>query len=103
MENSKDLVNHPAHYNKPGRKECWDEMIDRYQPAWVCVYDIVTAYKYLYRAGSKDGNDYDQDIAKALAYLKHCRNIAGCLIVQALREKVYAECQRLEKELSEIL
>ena len=25
-----DTVNHPAHYNIPGRKECIEEMIDRF-------------------------------------------------------------------------
>lgn len=25
-----DMVNHPTHYNIPGRKECIEEMIDRF-------------------------------------------------------------------------
>lgn len=30
LDKNKEQVNHPAHYNIPGRKECIDEMIDNW-------------------------------------------------------------------------
>jgi hypothetical protein len=65
------LVNHPDHYNKEGRKECWDEMIDLFGYEAVAIFDILSAYKYYYRAGSKDGNSKEQDLAKSDQYMSH--------------------------------
>lgn len=64
----KEQVNHPEHYNIPGRKECWDEFIDRYGAKNTVVWCLMTAQKYLYRKGLKDNNPEEQDLAKAKAY-----------------------------------
>jgi len=76
MENTNnELVNHPSHYNHQGRRECWDEMITYFGKYDVAIFDIVTAYKYYYRAGTKEGNSREQDIAKAHQYLDHAKKL----------------------------
>ena len=62
-------VNHPTHYNAPGRKECIDEMVDIWGAEQTAVWCEMTAYKYEYRAGSKEGNSAEQDLAKRQWYL----------------------------------
>lgn len=64
-----EQVNHPSHYNQEGRMECIDEMVLFFGEGFVCSWCILTAYKYLYRAGNKDSNPKEQDIAKAKWYL----------------------------------
>ena len=64
----KELVNHPEHYNIYGRKECWDEFIDKFGPKHTFVWCLMTAQKYLYRKGLKDDNPEEQDVHKAIAY-----------------------------------
>lgn len=63
-------VDHPSHYNKEGKKECIDEMVDKYGIEDVVKWCIITADKYLYRAGLKSGNSSEQDLKKAEWYLK---------------------------------
>lgn len=70
------LVNHPNHYNKEGRKECWDEMEELFGPRDTIVFCVLNAYKYMYRAGTKVGNSELQDDAKAKVYLKKAIEIA---------------------------
>lgn len=60
---------HPSHYNKEGRKECWEEMEEIFGKAFVVGFCIGSAYKYLYRKGEKDGNSEEQDIAKIKNYM----------------------------------
>lgn len=62
---------HPSHYNKEGRKECWEEMEEIFGIDSVIDFDILSAYKYLYRAGEKEGNPKEQDIAKIRNYVEH--------------------------------
>lgn len=66
---AKEQVNHPSHYNLPGRKECIEEMVDIFGKEAVGSWCLITAYKYAYRAGEKDGNSADQDRAKINWYL----------------------------------
>ena len=66
-----ELVNHPKHYNTEGRKECIEEMMCSYGPKVVASFCLLSAYKYLYRAGEKEGNSREQDIAKACWYLDY--------------------------------
>lgn len=42
----KNMVDHPAHYNVPGRKECIEEMIEIYGPSAVYMFCTLNAYKY---------------------------------------------------------
>lgn len=68
-----DLVKHPQHYNKEGRLECWDEIRAIFGREIQFGFLIGSAYKYSYRAGKKDGNPKEQDIAKIREYLKKAR------------------------------
>lgn len=63
---NKEMVNHPQHYNRPGRKECIDEMIDLYGIEATEQWCRMTAYKYHYRMGLKD--DIAQEVGKAEWY-----------------------------------
>lgn len=68
-----DMINHPSHYNLPNRKECIDEMIDKYGIKAVESWCKITAYKYEYRAGHKDS--YTQDMRKAIWYMNKAREL----------------------------
>lgn len=62
-------VNHPKHYNDhPSGVECID--IIEHMP-----FNIGTAMKYLWRAGLKPGQDFDQDLKKAIWYIERQRSI----------------------------
>lgn len=58
-------VNHPAHYNIPGRKECIEEMLDKFGTEKLQAFCELNAYKYRYRHALKNG---DQDLEKANWY-----------------------------------
>lgn len=62
-------VNHPDHYNIPGRKECIVEIQEKYGVRIAVIFCLTNAYKYLYRAGEKPGNSKMRDIEKAKWYL----------------------------------
>lgn len=64
-------VSHPSHYNKDGRKECIVEMEERYGVEFTTVFCLMNSYKYLYRAGSKADNSYEQDRNKARWYFEY--------------------------------
>lgn len=62
-----DPVNHPGHYNIPGRKECIEEMLDVYGAEKVKAFCELNAYKYRYRHTLKGG---EEDLKKAAWYDK---------------------------------
>ena len=68
MGNWDVYVDHPSHYNIPGRKECIEEMKEKYGAEITIIFCLTNAYKYLYRAGLKEGNPLEQDINKAKKY-----------------------------------
>lgn len=70
---------HPSHYNKEGRKECWEEMEEIFGKAFVVDFCIGSAYKYLYRKGEKEGNPKEQDIAKIKNYIAHAKKLTETL------------------------
>ena len=72
-----NLVDHPSHYNTPGRKECIVEMEERYGAYVTAVFCLTNAYKYLYRAGEKDGNPAAQDNNKALWYFNYAKKLTN--------------------------
>lgn len=74
-----DLVNHPSHYNKEGRKECWVEQENAYGTFAVVCFDICNAHKYMYRAGLKDANPKEQDVAKIKNYITHANKLTETL------------------------
>jgi len=58
-------INHPEHYNIPGRKECIDEMLEKFGVEKVRAFCELNAYKYRYRHELKNGNE---DLEKAKWY-----------------------------------
>lgn len=69
-----DIVNHPKHYNIPGRKECIEEMIDKFGAEKVKSFCELNAYKYEYRHELKNG---DEDLKKAEWYRKKIEELGG--------------------------
>ncbi len=70
-----ELVNHPSHYNKAGRKECIVEMEEKYGSENTVIFCLTNAYKYLYRSGDKDGNPKQQDLQKATWYFDYANRL----------------------------
>ena len=70
-----EMVNHPDHYNRPGQKECIVEMEERFGPAAVQYFCLLSRYKYLYRCGLKDGTT--QDFSKAKWYKDKFLSLGG--------------------------
>lgn len=83
-------VLHPTHYNHTGRSECWDEMVD-ISPEGTAIFDLWSAYKYSYRAGTKDGNPEEQDIAKIKNYINHAKLIHAELTFSDELELMYTD------------
>jgi hypothetical protein len=69
-----DMVNHPSHYNQPGRKECIEEMLDKFGIVAVRHFCLLNAYKYNYRHAMKNGVE---DLQKADWYMKKYRELGG--------------------------
>lgn len=67
-------VNHPKHYNIPGRKECIEEMLDLFGVEAVKTFCKLNAYKYQYRHELKGGAE---DLAKAEWYLNKVNELEG--------------------------
>lgn len=70
-----DKVFHPSHYQKEGRMECWDEQQELFGKAFVVDFCVGSAYKYLYRAGEKENNPKEQDIAKIKVYMNKAKSL----------------------------
>ena len=68
-------VNHPSHYNQEGKKECIVEMREQFGDLAVYWFCKLNAYKYAYRAGSKEGNSEEQDKAKIAWYEEYARQM----------------------------
>ena len=66
-------VNHPSHYNLPGRKECIVEMLETFGVQKTKAFCELNAYKYRYRAGWK--GDKEKDLAKADWYENYGTNL----------------------------
>lgn len=58
-------INHPSHYNKEGRKECIEEMLDLFGIEEVKSFCKLNVYKYRYRHDLKNGQE---DLKKAEWY-----------------------------------
>ena len=70
-EKQQEAVNHPSHYSQPNRRECIEEMRLMFGDEAVKIWCVLTAYKYRYRAGNKEGNSAEQDNKKAEWYLDY--------------------------------
>ena len=69
-----EQVNHPAHYKKNG-KECIECMEEEFGPLAVYHFCLLNAFKYKWRAGYKDDNTYEQDLAKAKWYEDYAKKL----------------------------
>ncbi len=67
MAETKEAVNHPAHY---GGKDNPYEVI-KVIDAWGLDFDLGNAVKYIARAGKKDPKKLVEDLEKARFYLEH--------------------------------
>ena len=74
-EVEKQQINHPTHYNIPGRKECIVEMEEKFGPLAVYHFCICNNYKYVYRAGEKESTTKSDDMKKAGWYAKYADEI----------------------------
>ena len=63
----KEQVNHPEHYQ--GSIECIDAMLSAFGTEDTVAFCKINAFKYLWRAGKKDGNSIEQDMKKAQWYI----------------------------------
>ena len=70
-----EQVNHPSHYSQAGRRECIEEMRLMFGDEKVYWWCVMTAYKYRYRMGNKDGNPSEQDERKAEWYLDYAEGM----------------------------
>ena len=68
-------VNHPTHYQ--GKYECIDLMRVLYGDEAVAGFCKCNAYKYRFRAGKKEGEDAQKDIAKAEWYEDYLMTLKG--------------------------
>lgn len=71
-----EQVNHPAHYQKNG-KECIEVMEEEFGPKAVYWFCILNNFKYKWRAGFKDDNSTEQDLAKAKWYKEYAEKICA--------------------------
>ena len=73
----KEMVNHPSHYNIPGKNECIVEMEEKFGKEAVYYFCVLNAFKYRYRAGEKEGNSYEQYEKKAKWYETYAEKMKG--------------------------
>ena len=69
---SKEMVNHPSHYNQYP-KETIDMMVDIFRRDATGQRCVMTAFKYRMRLGLKD--DIQQDLAKEQWYLNKAKEL----------------------------
>lgn len=63
-----EMVNHPSHYKDENGKECIDYMLEEFGVEAVLHFCECNSFKYRFRAGKKEGNSAEQDLAKAEWY-----------------------------------
>lgn len=78
MSETKEMVDHPSHYNVAGRKECIVEMEELFGIDTCVVFAIMNAYKYEYRCGYKDAEEQEKKKIRwyqeyAAANVKRCK------------------------------
>lgn len=72
MSEIKDVVNHPAHYEREGAMESIDEMLLVFGPRTVAAFCLCNAWKYRYRALYKNGKE---DIRKSDWYMSKFKEL----------------------------
>jgi hypothetical protein len=99
-----DNVSHPAHYQ--GKHECIDLMREIYGDEAVRHFCICNAYKYRFRAGAKQGETAQSDIAKAewyeayvMEHLPMNEILRSEKFIQSIRiGQRYSDCDKFEPE-----
>ena len=61
-------VNHPSHYNQ-GSIEAIDAMVAAFGEEAVIAFCKINAFKYIWRAGCKEGSPDVEDMRKAQWYI----------------------------------
>lgn len=74
LNDNSSNINHPKHYNN-GNIECIDAMESTFGETAVMDFCLLNAFKYLWRANSKNGKD---DIKKAQWYLDKYIELYDC-------------------------
>lgn len=74
MSEVRDMVNHPAHYEREGAMESIDEMILVFGKETVAAFCLCNAWKYRYRALEKNGME---DIKKSDWYMAKFKELGG--------------------------
>lgn len=101
-------VNHPNHYNIPGRKECIVEMVEKFGTEAVETFCKLNSYKYRYRHELKNGQE---DLDKAAWYddfasLMHKNNdkakIANTFGLQAQQNQLVEEMAELTQAICKL-
>lgn len=98
-----EKVNHPSHYAKKSykSKECIEEMREKYGDANVWAFCLLNSYKYLFRAGAKDGVTYEEDVAKAKWYYEYADRL-GCPFMDMaqfqLKKDIEIKLKKIENE-----
>lgn len=76
FDRSEEKVYHPSHYNIPGKKECWDEMVERFGVEATKIFCKLNSFKYLYRHEEKNGQE---DLEKAENYKNKFIELGGTI------------------------
>ena len=93
-----EMINHPSHYNLDGRKECIVEMEELFGVKDVVTWCYLTAYKYMYRIGNKDGNSAEQEIAKALWYTEYAEKLMEKWHIESFDVRIKQQIDKLIKD-----
>lgn len=77
---AKDMIN-PQHYQREGRKQCIEEIIEYFGIDGAVIFAICNAYKYRYRCGLKDAEEQEMKKVEwyetfATAHVNECGVIA---------------------------
>ena len=66
-------VDHPRHYQQEDAMECIDEMVVAFGIEATIHFCVLNAWKYRYRANSKNG---DEDMKKAAWYMWKAKELS---------------------------
>lgn len=90
-------VDHPAHYQREGRKECIVEMQEIFGIKETMAFCKLNAFKYKYRAGAKEGSAAVEDFQKAKWYEDYLEKLEEMLpsekgVTAQQRRRKYGYC-----------
>ena len=88
-KNNSEMVNHPDHYNQPGKKECIVEMEEKFGTEAVYSFCVCNAFKYEYRAGEKTDNLKEQDLKKAAWYTDYAAKLIDKMSVNKVEKEIF--------------